>query len=63
MYSEAAASLREILSLVEKVAITTIAWTVLTTELYVTVHFFSDWVVQSAIMQTRSMPERHTAVN
>ena len=37
----------------------------MTTESYVTVtvHFFSDWVLQSAILQTRSMPERHTAEN
>jgi hypothetical protein len=65
MYREAAASLREILSSADKVAITTDAWTALTTESYVTVtvHFFSDWVLQSAILQTRSMPERHTAEN
>ena len=65
MYREAAASLRAILSSADKVAITTDAWTALTTESYVTVtvHFFSDWVLQSAILQTRSMPERHTAEN
>ena len=64
MYREAA-SLREILSSADKVAITTDAWTALTTESYVTVtvHFFSDWVLQSAILQTRSMTERHTAEN
>ena len=39
MYSEAAASLREILSLAEKVAITTDAWTALITESCVTVTF------------------------
>ena len=39
MYSEAAGSLREIPSLVEKVAITNDAWTALTTESYVTVTF------------------------
>ena len=54
MYSEAAASLREILSLTEKVAITTDAWTALTTEAYAygteTFHVFTDWVVQSAIL-------------
>ena len=37
MYSEAAGCLCEILSLEEKVATTTDAWTALTTELYVTV--------------------------
>ena len=51
---EAAASLREILSLTEKVAITTDAWTALTMEAYAygtkSVHFFTDWVVQSAIL-------------
>ena len=52
LYSEAAASLREILSLAEKVAIKTDAWTALTTESYltVTVHFFTDSVVQCAIL-------------
>ena len=54
MYSEATASLREILSLTEKVAITTGAWTALTTEAYAygteTFHVFTDWVVQSAIL-------------
>jgi hypothetical protein len=61
MYSEAAASLREILSLSEKVAITTDAWKAL-----IVVrdrHFFTDWVVQSVILQTRSIPERHTMGN
>ena len=46
MYSEAAASLCEILSLAEKVAITTDAWTALTTE---SLFFF----LQSAILQPR----------
>ena len=52
LYSEAAASLREILSLAEKVALTTDAWTALTTESYVTLtaHFFTDWVAQSVIL-------------
>ena len=45
----------EILSLAEKVAITADVWTALTTE-----PFFTDWVVQSAILQTRSIPERHS---
>ena len=63
MYSEAAASLHEILSLAEKVAITTDAWKALITELCVTVTFFTDWLVQSAILQTCSIPEKHTAGN
>ena len=52
MYSKAAASLREILSLAEKVAITTDAWKALITESCVNVTFFTDWVLQSAILQT-----------
>ena len=52
MTSEAAASLREILSLAEKVAITTDAWKALITESCVNVTFFTDWVLQSAILQT-----------
>ena len=63
MYSEVAGSLREILSLAEKDPITTDARTAFTTESYVTVtvHFFTDWVVQSATLWTRSMPEGHNA--
>ena len=55
MYSEAAASLLEILSLADSID----------DESYVTetVHFFTDWVVRSAILQTRSIPERHTVEN
>ena len=47
----------------EKVAITTGAGTALTTESYVAVavHVFTGCVVQSATLQTRSTPERHTA--
>ena len=61
MYSEAAASLREVLSLAVKVALTTDAWTESYMTVTVTVHFFTDWIVQSANLQTRSIPERHTA--
>ena len=52
MYSEVAGSLREILSLAEKVSIASEASAALTTESYLTVavHFFTDWVVQSAIL-------------
>ena len=61
MNIEAASSLREIRSLAEKAFITTDVWTALTTEAYVTVtvHFFTDWVVLSAIRQY----QRHTAEN
>ena len=66
--AKAAASVRETLSVTEEVAITNAAWTALATEACAygteTVnpnHFLTDWVVQSAILQFRSMPERHTA--
>jgi len=65
MYSETAATLRKILSQANKVALTTDAWTGLTTESYVTItaHYFEGWDVKSAVLQTRAMPERHTAEN
>ena len=64
-YREIAAALRKILCKAKKVALTTDAWTGLTTESYVTItaHYFEDWTVKSAILQTRAMPERHTAEN
>ena len=65
MYKKKADSLRRALSNAKSVAITTDAWTALTTESYVTItaHYFDGWVVKSAILQTRAMPERHTAKN
>ena len=57
-YSEAAASLHEILSLVAKVE--SIDYGVVHDR---DVHFFTDWVVQIVILQTSSIPERHTAEN
>uniref|UniRef100_A0A8C5GJC3 BED-type domain-containing protein n=1 Tax=Gouania willdenowi TaxID=441366 RepID=A0A8C5GJC3_GOUWI len=65
MYEDKAASLRESLCAAEHLAITTDAWTALTTESYVTVtaHYFEDWKMKTALLQTRAMPERHTAEN
>lgn len=39
------------------------AWTVLTTESYVTVtsHYINYWKIQSAVLQTKVMLEQHTA--
>ena len=64
-YHEIAAALRKILCKAKKVALTTDAWTGLTTESYATItaHYFESWTVKSAILQTRAMPERHTAEN
>ena len=61
MYSEAEASLRAILSLAgchHRQCLESIDYGVVRDR-----DFFTDWVVQSAILQTRSIPERHTARN
>uniref|UniRef100_H3AF17 HAT C-terminal dimerisation domain-containing protein n=1 Tax=Latimeria chalumnae TaxID=7897 RepID=H3AF17_LATCH len=53
------------LAIAEKVAITTDLWTALNTESYVTItcHFIRRWKMESVVLQTRAMPERHTAEN
>uniref|UniRef100_H3B6R6 HAT C-terminal dimerisation domain-containing protein n=1 Tax=Latimeria chalumnae TaxID=7897 RepID=H3B6R6_LATCH len=41
------------------------SWTALNTESYVTItcHFIRQWKMESIVLQTRAMPERHTAEN
>uniref|UniRef100_H3A6Y0 HAT C-terminal dimerisation domain-containing protein n=1 Tax=Latimeria chalumnae TaxID=7897 RepID=H3A6Y0_LATCH len=53
------------LAIAEKVAITTDSWTTLNTESYVTIacHFIRQWKMESIILQTHAMPERHTTEN
>lgn len=57
--------LQEKLANAHKVSITPDSWTALTTESYVTItcHYMLDWEMQSAVLQTKAMPERHTAEN
>ena len=48
------------------VAITTDSWTIRAVQSYLTVtaHYItSDWKLESKVLQTREMPERHTALN
>ena len=66
MYADAVEKLKNSLQMAGKVAITTDSWTALTTESYVTItcHFIdNDWKVQTAVLQTRSTDDRHTAEN
>lgn len=65
LYAETAQDLRKSLSTVPKLALTTDAWTALTTESYVTItcHYIINWELKSVVLQTRAMPERHTAEN
>lgn len=64
-YEEAATLLKTNLNAAKSVAITTDAWTALTAESYVTVtcHYLDQWEMRSAVLQTRSTDERHTAEN
>ncbi|XP_033965552.1 E3 SUMO-protein ligase ZBED1-like [Pseudochaenichthys georgianus] len=65
-YEEGVKKLKMDISQSEKVAITTDSWTALTTESYTTItcHYFTDdWEMKSAVLQTRSSDERHTAQN
>ena len=65
LYGDNASELRTQLTSVEKVSLTTDSWTALTTESYVTVtcHYIRNWEIQSAVLQTKAMPERRTAEN
>ncbi|XP_053571595.1 E3 SUMO-protein ligase ZBED1-like [Bombina bombina] len=65
MHVDSASSVRNTLAKVETAALTTDAWTALTTESYVTItcHFIKDGKMKSVVLQTRAMPERHTAEN
>ncbi|KAJ4924410.1 hypothetical protein JOQ06_000650 [Pogonophryne albipinna] len=65
-YEEGVKKLKMDISQSEKVAITTNSWTALTTESYTTItcHYITDdWEMKSAVLQTRSSDERHTAQN
>ena len=65
-YEEGVKKLKMDISQSEKVAITTDSWTALTTESYTTItcHYITDdWEMKSAVLQTRSSDERHTAQN
>ena len=57
--------MKEELEAVNSVAITTDAWTAMTTHNYITVtcHYISKWVMKSVVLQTRSSTERHTVEN
>ncbi|XP_064417131.1 E3 SUMO-protein ligase ZBED1-like [Latimeria chalumnae] len=65
LHTECPAAVSDKLAIAEKVAITTDSWTALNTESYVTItcHFIRQWEMESVILQTRAMPERHTAEN
>ena len=56
MYSKAAGSLREILSLAEKVAITTDAWTALIMQSYVTM---AVYISVSAVSKASADPKKN----
>ncbi|XP_064414839.1 E3 SUMO-protein ligase ZBED1-like [Latimeria chalumnae] len=64
-YEDCVKFLREKLEHAITVAFTTDCWTALTTESYMTVtcHYIENWELQSAVLQTESMAERHTAEN
>uniref|UniRef100_A0A673HB45 BED-type domain-containing protein n=1 Tax=Sinocyclocheilus rhinocerous TaxID=307959 RepID=A0A673HB45_9TELE len=57
--------LRTTLATVDFVAITSDSWTALTTESYVTItcHFIADGKVNSCVLQTQALEERHSAAN
>uniref|UniRef100_A0A8C6TE01 BED-type domain-containing protein n=1 Tax=Neogobius melanostomus TaxID=47308 RepID=A0A8C6TE01_9GOBI len=65
LFDDKTSELRTQLTNVEKVSLTTDSWTALTTESYVTItcHYIQSWKIQSAVLQTKAMPERHTAEN
>ena len=60
-------SLLEILTSTDvHITITAVSWTSRAVEGYltVTVHYItSDWKLESKVLQTHEMPERHTALN
>nr|XP_014351682.1 PREDICTED: zinc finger BED domain-containing protein 4-like [Latimeria chalumnae] len=64
-YEDCVKSLWEKLEHAITVAFTTDCWTALTTESYMTVtcHYIENWELQSAVLQTESMAEQHTAEN
>ena len=59
-------SLRQDLETVSSASLTTDTWTSTSTDSYITVtehHITDDWRMQSNVLITREMPERHTGVN
>lgn len=64
-YKECAEKIKAELNEARAVAITTDGWTALTTESYITVtcHYVRQWRLKSIVLQTRSVDERHTAIN
>jgi hypothetical protein len=64
-YKDCADKIKADLSEARAVAITTDGWTALTTESYITVtcHYIRQWRLESIVLQTRSVDERHTAIN
>uniref|UniRef100_H3ARV4 HAT C-terminal dimerisation domain-containing protein n=1 Tax=Latimeria chalumnae TaxID=7897 RepID=H3ARV4_LATCH len=63
LHTECAAAVSDKLTIAEKVAITTDSWTALNRVLTITCHFIRQWKMESVVLQTRAMPERHTAEN
>uniref|UniRef100_H2ZT93 HAT C-terminal dimerisation domain-containing protein n=1 Tax=Latimeria chalumnae TaxID=7897 RepID=H2ZT93_LATCH len=65
LHTECAAAVSNKLASAEKVAIMTDLWTTLNTKSYVTItcHFIRQWKMESIILQTCALPERHTAEN
>lgn len=65
LFDANASELRTRLQSVEKLSLTTDSWTALTTESYITItcHYIHNWEIRSAVLQTKAMPERHTAEN
>ena len=64
LYDDGASDLRTQLASANKVSLTDL-WTALTTESYLTItaHYIHNWEVHSAVLQTKTMSERHTAEN
>jgi hypothetical protein len=64
-YNDCVLRLKSELKQAQSVAITTDGWTSTTTESYVTVtcHYMLNWKLESVILQTRSVEDRHTAAN
>ena len=65
-YDDERDSLVKELNSVQSVSLTTDTWTSNATESYITVtehHITDDWEMQSNVLMTRAMPERHTGEN
>ena len=65
-YEERSRALKEQLTTVGNVALTTDCWTALTTESYITITFHyidKDWQIKSAVLLTQHLSDRHTAEN